>query len=612
MLSRIRNKLIGSPLPTHFLGAERLNKVRALAAFSPDALSSIAYANQEIYLGLVVAGAYGLSMSTRIGFAVSVLLVIVGVSYYQIIHAYPSGGGSYAVAKDNLGANPGLAAGAALLVGYLLTSAVSLTAGVEAIASAFPILWNYRIALALLFLLVLTLVNLRGTRESGTLLALPVYSFLGFYLLMLAYGFFLALHQGPGDLIKSSPPALQPLSISIFLHVYATGCTALTGIEAISNGVPVFKVPESKNAGKTLLVLIILMVILFLGSISLTQYFAVVSGPEETILSALTHRILGNNLGYYIIQITTMLILAVAANTSFAGFPRLAAVIAEDGYLPRQLKNLGDRLVFNNGILLLSIACGLLIVIFGGDSHRLIPLFAVGVFLAFSLSQIGMVLHWLRTREQGWQLKALINTLGAAATTLSFCVILFSKFLEGAWISVLLIAVLIYFFKQVYGHYQEIRQDLSSSKFVSSRKDSAQLRLVIPISGVHIGTLTAVDQARSISENLTAVYVELEPETGEGVEEKWKRWFPDIPLVIVPSPYRSMIGPLFDCLDELDAKAGDGQQAAVVLPEFVPAKPWHAMLHNQSAFLIREALFHRRRTCGFQRMIIDIPIHLTK
>ncbi len=373
-----------------------------------------------------------------------------------------------------------------------------------------------------------------------------------------------------------------------------------------------FKRPESKNAGRTLLVLIVLMVILFLGSILLTQYFAVVSGPDETILSALAHRILGNNLGYYVIQISTMLILAVAANTSFAGFPRLAAVLAGDGYLPRQLKNLGDRLVFNNGILLLSITCGVLILIFEGDSHRLIPLFAVGVFLAFSLSQTGMVLHWLRTREQNWQLKALINALGAAATTLSFCIILFSKFLEGAWIAVLLIIALIYFFKKVYGHYQEIRQDLSSSKFVTSRKVSSKMRLVIPISGVHIGTLNAVDQARLISENLTAVYVELEPGAGQGIREKWNRRFPDIPLVIVPSPYRSIIGPLFECLDELDAKADDGQQAAVVLPEFVPAKPWHALLHNQSALLIREALFHRRRTRGFQRVIIDIPIHLTK
>lgn len=612
MLSRIRNKLIGSPLPTHYLGAERLNKVRALAAFSPDALSSIAYANQEIYLGLVVAGAYGLSMSARIGVAVSILLVIVGVSYFQIIHAYPSGGGSYAVAKDNLGTNSGLAAGSALLVGYLLTAAVSLTAGVEAIASAFPILWNYRIVLALFLLLVLTLINLRGTRESGTLLALPVYSFLGFYLLMLAYGFFLGYNQGPGNLIKSSPAPLQPLTLPLLLHVYATGCTALTGIEAISNGVPVFKPPESKNAGRTLLVLIVLMVILFLGSIILTQYFAVISGPDETILSALARRILGNNLGYYIIQISTMLVLAVAANTSFAGFPRLAAVLAGDGYLPRQLKNLGDKLVFNNGILVLSITCGILILIFGGDSHRLIPLFAVGVFLAFSLSQIGMVFHWLRTREQNWQLKALVNALGAAATTLSFCIILFSKFLEGAWIAVFLIIALIYLFKQVHGHYQEIRQDLSSSKFVTSRKVSSKMRLVIPISGVHIGTLTAVDQARLISKNLTAVYVELEPGAGEGIREKWNRWFPDIPLIIVPSPYRSIIGPLFECLDELDAEADDGQQAAVVLPEFVPAKPWHALLHNQSALLIREALFHRRRTRGFQRVIIDIPIHLTK
>jgi len=612
MLNLIKNTLIGSPLPTQFLGAERLNKVRALAAFSPDALSSIAYANQEIYLGLVVAGAYGLSMSMRIGFAVGILLVIVGISYFQIIHAYPSGGGSYAAAKHNLGTNPGLAAGAALLVGYLLTAAVSLTASVEALASAFPILWNYRVALALFLLFILTLINLRGTRESGTLLTLPVYSFLGAYLLMLAYGLWLAYQQGPGNLMKSSPLAVQPLSLLLILHVYATGCTALTGVEAISNGVPAFKSPESKNAGKTLLVLVVLMVILFLGSIGLTQYFAINATPQETILSALARRILGNNIGYFVIQITTMLILAVAANTSFAGFPRLAAVLASDRFLPRQFSSLGDRLVYKNGILLLSLACAVLIVLFKGDSHRLIPLFAVGVFLAFSLAQIGMVLHWWRERDKGWLPKAFLNGLGAVATTLSFLIVLFSKFLEGAWIAVMLIGVLIYLFNKVYSHYQDIRTGLSLSEFKPSYKAAVPMRVVIPISGVHVGTLNAVYQARSISNMLTAVFVEVEPDSGNQIREKWKRWFPDIPLVVVPSPYRSLIGPLFDCLDDLDRKAGDGQLAAVVLPEFIPAKAWQGALHNQSAWLIREALFHRRRNMGFQRVVIDIPIHLQK
>lgn len=612
MLNRIKTKLIGSPLPTHYLGAERLNKVRALAAFSPDALSSIAYANQEIYLGLVIAGAYGLSMSTRIGSAVAALLVIVGISYYQLIHAYPSGGGSYTASSQNLGSDTGLVAGASLLVGYLLTAAVSLTAGVEAIASAFPILWNYRIVLALFLLLVLTLINLRGMRESSGMLAVPVYSFLGAYLLMLAFGFYLAYQQGPGNLMKSSPLPMQPLSLALILHVYATGCTALTGVEAISNGVPVFKSPEAKNAGITLVVLVILMVVLFTGSIFLTQYFAVVSGPDETILSALAHRILGENLGYYVIQITTLLILAVAANTGFSGFPRLAAVLAGDRFLPRQFMSLGDRLVFTNGILLLSVSCGLLIVIFGGDSHRLIPLFAVGVFLAFSLSQTGMVRHWMRHREQGWLVKAVLNALGAVVTSISFLIILFSNFLKGAWIAVLLIAVLIYLFKNVHKHYHQIRQELSLQGFAPFRNVAPNLRLVIPISGVHIGTLNAVEQARLISRNLTAVYIELEPGAGEDIKNKWKRWFPDVPLKVVPSPYRSLIGPLFDCLDELDVEAGDGQQAAVVLPEFVPAKAWHGLLHNQSAMLIREALFHRRRHMGFQRVIIDIPIHLKK
>lgn len=374
-----------------------------------------------------------------ISLMITALLAIVALSYYQTIYGYPSGGGSYVVARENLGRLPGLLAAAALLVDYVLTAAVSLTAGVEAIASAFPALWGYRIELSLLFLAVITLINLRGAKETGTLMSGPVYLFLFVYLTMLAYGVFRVLTGGVTPLATTAPLAVQPLTAFVLLRAFATGCTAMTGIESISNGVPAFKPPEPKNAGRTLLVMALLMGVLFVGSIGITQALGVVSGPHETILSALARRLLGSGPAYLIVQAATLLILAVAANTSFAGFPRLAAMLAADGFLPRQLTGLGDRLVFANGIVMLSLATAGLIVLFRGYSHTLIPLFAIGVFLAYTLSQIGMVRHWIKIRGRGWGLKATLNGLGATATAVTLLVVLVEKFLAGAWLTVIVI-----------------------------------------------------------------------------------------------------------------------------------------------------------------------------
>ncbi|MFZ5910759.1 MAG: APC family permease [Chloroflexota bacterium] len=612
MLARLKELLIGPPLPTHQLHEKKLNKIRALAAFSPDALSSIAYANQEIYLGLLVAGSAGLALAWPIGLAVTGLLVIVALSYYQTIHGYPSGGGSYVVARDNLGSLPGLVAGAALLIGYLLTAAVSLTAGVEAIASAFPALWPHRVVLALAILAIVTVANLRGLRETGTLMSVPVYLFLFLYLPMLAYGLYRLLIEGPATWETGLPSAPQPVTLYLLLHTFSAGCTALTGIEAISNGVPAFQPPEARNAGKTLIVMAALMSILFVGSIGLTQHLGVTAAPQETILSALARRLVGNGLAYYLIQSSTMLILAVAANTSFAGFPRLAAILAKDGFLPRQLTGLGDRLVFANGIVTLAAATGLLIVLFHGDSHSLVPLFAVGVFLAFTFSQAGMVIHWFRERGTAWLGKALLNGLGAAATAVTVLIIGVSKFLEGAWITVILIPALVLIFYKIRSHYREVAQELSLHGLPPSLKPSPAPRVVIPISGVHRGIVDAVDFAQAISMDVTAVYVEMEPGEADAVREKWRRLWPDIPLAVVSSPYRSIIHPLIDFLDETDAKHNDGQLATVILPEFVPAHWWQSLLHNQTAWLLKAAMLYRRRNRGFQRVIIDVPYHLRK
>ena len=613
MLNKIKHLLVGSPLPTQQLAHERLNKLQAMAAFSPDALSSIAYANQEIYLGLVIAGSAGLALSLPIGLAIAGLLTIVAISYFQTIHGYPSGGGSYIVARDNLGTLPGLIAAAALLIGYLLTAAVSLTAGVEALASAFPALWPYRVVVALVLLAVITLLNLRGLRETGTLMAIPVYLFLFAYLSMLVYGIARALIEGPGSLPVVAPPATEPLTTLLVLHAFSSGCTALTGIEAISNGVPAFQSPEAKNAGRTLIVMALLMGVLFVGSIGLTQFLAVTAGPQETILSAFARRLLGSGPAYLAIQITTMLILTVAANTSFAGFPRLAAILGTDNFLPRQLASLGDRLVFANGILLLAIAAGALIVVFGGDTHALIPLFAVGVFLAFTLSQAGMVIRWWRERGRGWWLKGALNGIGALATGMTVVVIGASKFVEGAWITILLIPALVVVLLKIRAHYQEIAQQLSLRGLSAPLESTPRpRRVVIPIAGVHRGVIDAVAYAQSISGQVTAVYVELEPGAGEQIRDKWERWWPDVPLVVLPSPYRSVIEPLLSFLDETDQQNSDGQLATVVLPEFVPAKWWHGFLHNQTAWLIKAALLYRRQHLGFERAIIDVPHHLDR
>jgi len=610
VLARLKDLVIGPALPTKMESQRQLNIFRGLPAFSPDALASIAYANQEIYLGLVVAGSAGLAYAWPIGLGITGLLVMVALSYFQTIHGYPMGGGSYTVARSNLGELPGLLAAAALLVDYLLNAAVSLTAGVEAIASAFPQLWPYRIAMALGLLLVLTLVNLRGLQEAGAFMAVPVYLFLGAYLPMLAYGLIRLFLEGPTPLATVAPAPVQPVTLFLILHTFSTGSTALTGVEAISNGVPAFKSPQVRNAGRTLIIMATLMAILFAGSIGLTQFLGVVARPEETILSALARRLFDDNFLYFLIQFVTLGILTVAANTSFAGFPRLVAILARDGYLPRQLSSLGDRLAFTNGIILLSGFTAALILVFAGDTHALIPLFAIGAFLAFTLSQAGMVIHWWKEAGKNWILKSFINGMGALATLTTLIVVITSKFLHGAWITVLLIPIIVATFLKISRHYKAVRRELSLRGLPPSLRPLGALRVVIPISGVHRGMVGAVNFAKTISRDITGVYVELEPGAGSKAQEEWDSLWPDIPFVIVPSPYRSIVAPLLKYLDDTDTEHNDGQLATVVMPEFVPGKWWEAILHNQTAWMLKTALLYHRREYGKERVVIDVPFHL--
>jgi amino acid transporter len=611
-LKRLRDKIIGKPLPTTEYGEQQLNKLRALAALSPDSLSSIAYANQEIFLGLVAAGAIGLSMSFILGLAITAILAMLTLSYYQTIHGYPSGGGSWIVARKNLGERAGLIAAAALLIDYLLVAAVSLTAGVEAIASAFPALWPYRIEISLLILVVLVIINLRGTREAGTIMSIPVYLFLFTYIPMLFYGVIRALLEGPGNLTMVAPAPVQPLTLVLLLHAFSSGCTALTGVEAISNAVPAFEKPKAKNAGKTLLAMSMLVGVLFLGSIGLTQYFAVIPGQNETILSALAHRILGEGPLYILIQVSTLLILAVAANTSFTDFPRVTALLAQDSYIARQLSNLGDRLVFANGMLLLSAAVAILIIIFNGYSHPLVPLFAVGAFLAFTLSQAGMVVHWWKNRGKNWIAKSIINALGTITTLSALLIIGGSKFYDGAWFTFILIPLGAYTFLRIRQHYRDFdTQMLPESIEHIPRLGRSLERAAIPVSHINQGTVDSVALASRVANNVMGIHVELTEGGSKPLVEEWKRLWPNIPLYVVPSPYRSVTKPLIKFLEESDMM-NSWEPTAVLLPAFVPVKWWQAALHNQTTWWIRQAIIDASRRSGVERTIIEVPYLLKR
>ena len=606
-LKRLKEIIIGTPLATKEYGEQQLNKIRALAALSPDALSSIAYANQEIFLALVAAGSIGLSMSFTLGLAITAILAMLTLSYYQTIHGYPSGGGSWIVARENLGERAGLIAAAALLLDYLLVAAVSLTAGVEAIASAFPALWPHRVAISLLILIVLVIINLRGTREAGTVMSIPVYFFLLTYIPMLAFGAVRAILEGPGDLMMVAPAAVQPLTLVLLLHAFSSGCTALTGVEAISNAVPAFEKPKSENAGKTLIVMSALVGVLFLGSIGLTQYLAVTPSQNETILSALAHRILGEGPLYVLIQVSTLLILAVAANTSFTDFPRVTALLAQDSYIARQLSNLGDRLVFANGMLLLSLATAILIIVFNGYSHALVPLFAVGAFLAFTLSQAGMVVHWWRIHGRHWQIKSLINGLGAFTTLSALLIIAASKFYDGAWITFILIPAGVYTFLRIHQYYKNFDTQMSPGSIEHYLKLGRSLeRAAIPVSHINQGTVNAVALASRVAKDVMGIHVELTEGGSETLVEEWKLLWPNIPLYIVASPYRSVTEPLVKFLEESDMM-NSWEPTSVVLSTFVTNKWWQAALHNQTNWWIRQTIINTNRSSGIERTIIEVP-----
>jgi amino acid transporter len=624
LVTSIKRLLVGRAKRTEQAIHERLSKKTGLAVFASDALSSTAYASEEILLVLAVAVAAGQAHAYHyvvpISIIIAIVLGIVATSYRQTIHAYPSGGGAYIVAKENLGVTPGLVAAGALLVDYVLTVSVSVSAGVAAITSAaqgtrFAALNDHKVLLCILLIAFVAIANLRGVRESGALFAGPTYVFVVSFLFMIGYGIIHYL-LNPGTIAAAGPEQLklaegynvQPLSWFLLLGAFSNGCVALTGTEAISNGIPAFKPPEAHNAATTLTIMAALLATMFIGTSVMAYAYGVHPQANETVISQFARTIFTGPMAwfYYLIQAATAAILVLAANTSFADFPRLSSLLARDKFLPRQFANRGDRLVFSNGIIILAILSCVLVIGFGGDTSRLIPLYAVGVFLSFTLSQLGMVRHWLRRGGVShWRKSIVINGVGAIATFTVLLVLIVTKFLHGAWIVVLIVPVMVMMFQAIFRHYQEVAKQLTMKGHEHVRPIKHEV--IVPISGIHRGVIRALEYAKSIAPgHVTAVYVDLNDDSTKQLRKEWIGVGDHIELVVLASPYRSLTRPLLRYLDRIEREHKD-DMVTVVLPEFVPARWWQHLLHNQSSLTLKAALLFREGV-----IVTNVPYHLKR
>jgi amino acid transporter len=613
LIARIKSVALGRPLASEEEIGERLTKKKALAIFSSDAISSSAYATEEIVRVLVLGGAAALALTLPTSIAIALLLAVVAFSYRQVCIAYPSGGGSYSVSKRNFGRIASLIAAAALLIDYTLTVAVSTSSAVEQIVSAVPDVAPVAVAVGVTAIVLLMIGNLRGLREAGSIFAIPTYLFLGGALLMIVLGVIQVLS---GDRAAYSPEqvaqhqgAVESLSLILILRAFASGAVALTGTEAIATGVPAFKPPEAKNAATTLLVMAGLLAVLFIGITFLAVNFAVLPlehPTRETVIAQVAAHVYGDgSIAFYLFQAFTALLLFLAANTSFAAFPRLAAVLAEDGFMPRQFAFRGDRLAFSMGIIVLGLFAAGLVIAVGGHTHSLIPLYAVGVFIDFTISQAGMIRHWLRERPAGWRYRLAINAVGCVATAGVAIVVTTVKFVDGAWLVILLIPLLVgmmYFIRRQYddqAHDLQVRDDI-----VFPGPHRAQ-RVVIPVPGINRAVVQAVNFGKALTTDVRAVYVTDHIEAGEELRRRWERQIPDVPLVLVESPYRALIGPFVAYLDVLDREWPSDQEAPttiVVLPEYVARHWWDRLLYNQTAKRLKAILVGREHT-----VIADVP-----
>lgn len=613
-MSVVKRVLVGKPIASADQEHQRIPKTIALAVFSSDAISSTAYATEEILFVTAVGAsslALGLNVLIPISIAVAVLLAIVVTSYRQTIFAYPSGGGSYVVCRENLGEMPSLVAGASLLVDYILTVAVSISAGVAAIVSipAFQDLATHRVELGLALIILISVANLRGIKESGRIFAVPTYIYIIMLTLLVGYGLFDSFfgHLGKVPFDRAAFAGTKEfggtLTLFIILKGFSSGAVALTGVEAISNGVPAFRRPESKNAAFTLMWMAIILGVLFFGVSVLAHRTAPYPSHEQTVFSQMGLLVFGNGPLYVILQFATAAILTLAANTAYADFPRLSSIIARDGYLPRQLANRGDRLVFSNGVLFLGGAAALLIIAFGGVTNKLIPLYAVGVFTSFTLSQFGMVRHHLKERERGYKRNIVINGVGSVATGIVVLIVAGTKFTDGAWVPLVVIPLIILLFKSIHGHYKTVAEGLRVTPDFKVRKMNHTV--VVLVGSVHRGVLEALAYAKSLRPNkLIALSVVSDEEEQAKIEAAWERYHMDIPLEILYSPYRELARPVLRYVDELDAQR-DNDIVTIVIPEFVVGSWWGQLLHNQSALVLKGRLLFHKNT-----VVTSVPYHV--
>ena len=606
--------LLGRPLPTADAEHETIGKGVGLAVFASDALSSTAYATQEILVILAGAGTLAFGYVFPISIVIVALLAIVVISYEQIIHAYPSGGGAYIVASDNLGKFPALVAAGALLTDYILTVSVSISSGVAQIVSAYPQLFDYRVVISVFFVFLIMLVNLRGVREAGTAFAVPSYFFITIMLVLIGTGLF---RWASGSLgVVLSPPEFEPIdeitgiTAFLLLHAFSSGTTALTGVEAISNGTTAFKEPRARNAGITLIWMACILGVLFIGISFFTKEIRAVPSETETVISQLARTVFnGQGFFYLCVIFATTVILILAANTAFAGFPRLSALLASDGFMPRQLTYRGSRLVYSYGIVALAATASVLIVIFQASVTRLIPLYAIGVFLSFTLAQAGMTKRWWRSGkldpaqqpkdhsrahplhyDKFWFIKMISNGFGALCTGLVMLVFAITKFHDGAWIVLILTPALIFIFLRIHRHYASLAKRLSLKDYGEPPPYNVRHRVLVPISNVHRGTLAALRYARMMSDDVTAIHVSLEPDDTVKVREKWETWGRGTRLVILDSPYRLFVEPLLNYIEEILASRQSNETITIVVPHFVPEKKLHNVLHMQTAELLRREL----------------------
>ena len=601
----LKRWLVGDPLKSAQAAHERLSKTLALAVFSSNAISSVAYATEEILLMLILAGTAAVAWSIPISFAILFLVVVLTISYRQIIYEYPEGGGAYIVARTNLGDQPALIAAAALMIDYVLTVAVSVAAGIAALTSAVPSLFVHREALGLVAIIFIIVMNLRGVRESGKFFAVPTYFAIGALGVMVMIGSIQALL---GQAVSVSPDhqtAVEELTLFLILRSFAAGCSAVTGMEVISNGVKAFRRPESQNASTTMIHMSLILAVLFMGISFLASHYGVLPKTDETVVSQLARLTFGSGALYYALQIGTMLLLVLAANSAFAGFPHLASILARDRFMPRQMATSGDRLVFSNGIIILGIFACFLLVLFHGDTHALIPLYAVGVFISFTLSQAGMVRRWLTKKGPHWRKKLIVNGVGAVTTGIATIILAGTKFTQGAWIVFLLIAILVWMFRSIRSHYKAVSEQIALTR--DHRPPLPRRNIVlVPINGVNQAVIRAVDYARSRPGEVRAVMVDVDTQATARIQIQWAQWGCGIQLTILPCPYRSVLGSILDYVEDLLNKEPD-TWVTVVIPEILPARWWHNILHNQRALMLKASLLFKDRV-----ILTDVPFHLKR